>query len=70
MVIDELIGVRTALQRGLNQLFIPVQRQAEQLNEENRNDTEKGKSTNRRTQIIITPKLDQFMELIGQAPKE
>ena len=34
------------------------------------NDTEKGKSTNRRTQIIITPKLDQFMELIGQAPKE
>ena len=34
------------------------------------NDTDKGKSTNRRTQIIITPKLDQFMELIGQAPKE
>ena len=34
------------------------------------NNTEAGKSTNRRTQIIITPKLDQFMELIGQAPKE
>ncbi len=34
------------------------------------NMTEEGKTTNRRTQIIITPKLDQFMELIGQAPKE
>lgn len=32
------------------------------------NDTEAGKSKNRRTQIIITPKLDQFMELIGKAP--
>jgi chemotaxis protein MotB len=32
------------------------------------NDTESGKSKNRRTQIIITPKLDQFMELIGKAP--
>ncbi|MFA7686440.1 MAG: flagellar motor protein MotB [Moheibacter sp.] len=32
------------------------------------NNTESGKSRNRRTQIIITPKLDQFMELIGQAP--
>lgn len=32
------------------------------------NDTEKGKQRNRRTQIIITPKLDQFMELIDQAP--
>ena len=32
------------------------------------NDTEEGKVKNRRTQIIITPKLDQFMELIGQAP--
>ena len=34
------------------------------------NDTETGKQRNRRTQIIITPKLDQFMELIDQAPKE
>ena len=33
------------------------------------NDTEKGKQRNRRTQIIITPKLDQFMELIDQAPE-
>ena len=32
------------------------------------NDTEVGKQRNRRTQIIITPKLDEFMELIGQAP--
>lgn len=32
------------------------------------NDTEVGKQRNRRTQIIITPKLDQFMDLIGQAP--
>ena len=32
------------------------------------NDTETGKQRNRRTQIIITPKLDQFMELIDQAP--
>jgi len=34
------------------------------------NDTDKGKERNRRTQIIITPKLDEFMELIGQAPKD
>ena len=34
------------------------------------NDTEIGKQRNRRTQIIITPKLDQFMELIDQAPAE
>ncbi|HIZ68909.1 MAG TPA: OmpA family protein [Candidatus Prevotella avicola] len=34
------------------------------------NDTEVGKQRNRRTQIIITPKLDQFMELIDQAPEE
>lgn len=34
------------------------------------NDTELGKQRNRRTQIIITPKLDQFMDLIGKAPKE
>ncbi len=33
------------------------------------NDTEAGKAKNRRTQIIITPKLDQFMELIGKAPE-
>lgn len=32
------------------------------------NDTAKGKQRNRRTQIIITPKLDQFMDLIDQAP--
>jgi len=32
------------------------------------NNTEDGKSKNRRTQIIITPKLDQFMELIDKAP--
>lgn len=32
------------------------------------NATESGKARNRRTQIIITPKLDQFMELIEQAP--
>jgi chemotaxis protein MotB len=34
------------------------------------NDTELGKQRNRRTQIIITPKLDQFMDLIDQAPAE
>ncbi|RZJ77760.1 MAG: hypothetical protein EOO47_15900 [Flavobacterium sp.] len=33
------------------------------------NDTPDGKARNRRTQIIITPKLDQFMELIGKAPE-
>ena len=32
------------------------------------NTTEAGKLRNRRTQIIITPKLDQFMDLIEQAP--
>ncbi|MBP3726376.1 MAG: OmpA family protein [Bacteroidaceae bacterium] len=32
------------------------------------NATDVGKQRNRRTQIIITPKLDQFMELIEQAP--
>ena len=32
------------------------------------NDTETGKLRNRRTQIIITPKLDQFMDLIDHAP--
>ncbi|MBP5732101.1 MAG: OmpA family protein [Bacteroidaceae bacterium] len=33
------------------------------------NDTELGRQRNRRTQIIITPKLDQFMELIDKAPE-
>jgi len=32
------------------------------------NSTPSGQAQNRRTQIIITPKLDQFMSLIGQAP--
>lgn len=32
------------------------------------NDTDEGRTRNRRTEIIITPKLDQFMELIDQAP--
>ena len=34
------------------------------------NDTSIGKQRNRRTQIIITPKLDQFMDLIDKAPEE
>ena len=33
------------------------------------NGTDTGKMQNRRTQIIITPKLDQFMDLIGKAPE-
>ncbi|AZI27412.1 MAG: OmpA family protein [Pedobacter agri] len=33
------------------------------------NSTPAGKAKNRRTQIIITPKLDQFMDLIGKAPE-
>ena len=33
------------------------------------NDSELGKQRNRRTQIIITPKLDQFLELIDKAPE-
>lgn len=32
------------------------------------NTTEVGRQRNRRTQIIITPKLDQFMDLIDKAP--
>lgn len=32
------------------------------------NDSDDGRMKNRRTQIIITPKLDQFMELIDKAP--
>jgi chemotaxis protein MotB len=34
------------------------------------NDTPKNKTRNRRTQIIITPQLDEFMDLIEQAPGE
>ena len=33
------------------------------------NDTPQGRQLNRRTQIIITPTLDQFMDLIDKAPK-
>ncbi|MEZ5018436.1 MAG: OmpA family protein [Flavipsychrobacter sp.] len=33
------------------------------------NDTEMGKTKNRRTEIIITPKLDQFMDLIEKGPE-
>lgn len=32
------------------------------------NSTSEGRARNRRTQIILTPRLDQFMELIEQAP--
>ena len=34
------------------------------------NDSEMGRQRNRRTEIIITPKLDEFMDLIDQAPAE
>lgn len=34
------------------------------------NDTEVGKQRNRRTEIIITPKLDEFLDLIDQAPED
>jgi chemotaxis protein MotB len=34
------------------------------------NATSEGRTRNRRTQIIITPQLDQFMDLIDQAPAE
>ena len=34
------------------------------------NGTSAGKTKNRRTQIIITPKLDEFMELLGKAPED
>ena len=34
------------------------------------NDTAVGKQRNRRTQIIITPKHDQFIDLIDKAPEE
>lgn len=33
------------------------------------NNSELGKQRNRRTQIIVTPKLDQFMDLIDKAPE-
>ncbi|MDE6856035.1 MAG: OmpA family protein, partial [Muribaculaceae bacterium] len=33
------------------------------------NDSEVGKQRNRRTEIIITPKLDDFMDLIDHAPE-
>ena len=33
------------------------------------NDTEVGKQRNRRTEIIITPKLDDFLDLIDKAPE-
>ena len=33
------------------------------------NSTEVGKQRNRRTQIIFTPKLDQFMDLLDKAPE-
>ena len=34
------------------------------------NSTAMGKQRNRRTQIIITPKLDEFLELIDEAPED
>lgn len=34
------------------------------------NATEAGKAKNRRTQIIVTPKLDQFMDLIEKEPEQ
>lgn len=34
------------------------------------NDSELGRTRNRRTEIIITPKLDQFLDLIDKAPEE
>ncbi len=34
------------------------------------NSTDLGRQRNRRTEIIITPKLDEFMDLIDQAPAE
>jgi len=33
------------------------------------NDTDAGRTRNRRTQIIITPQLDEFLELIDEAPE-
>ena len=34
------------------------------------NDTDAGRTRNRRTQIIITPKLDQFMDLLEKSPND
>ena len=34
------------------------------------NSSDLGRQRNRRTEIIITPNLDQFMDLVGQAPNE
>lgn len=34
------------------------------------NTTDVGRQRNRRTEIIITPKLDEFLDLIDQAPKD
>ena len=34
------------------------------------NSTVEGRARNRRTEIIVTPKLDQFLDLIDQAPEE
>jgi len=34
------------------------------------NETEYGRQRNRRTEIIITPQLDEFLDLIDKAPKE
>lgn len=34
------------------------------------NSTPEGRQRNRRTEIIITPKLDQFLDLIDKAPKD
>ena len=34
------------------------------------NSTDVGRQRNRRTEIIITPKLDQFLDLIDKAPKD
>jgi len=34
------------------------------------NESEMGKAKNRRTEIIVTPKLDQFMDLIEKAPEK
>jgi chemotaxis protein MotB len=33
------------------------------------NDTAEGRSTNRRTRIVILPKLDQFFEILEQKPE-
>ena len=45
-----------------------LQNQYGEYNPITTNDSDLGKQRNRRTQIIITPKLDQFMDLIDKAP--